>query len=115
MAHRSRPQSVAIRSWRRSCGRWCWRPWQCARAVHARHPAGARGRRRRCWPGRRVNPPLRAGPWASVRLGWRPRLPLRDAVSSTVDWYRRALAGASADEMFDLSLRQIAAWEGTRS
>ncbi len=51
---------------------------------------------------------------AAARLGWRPRLSLREAVSATVAWYRRALMDPSPEAMFDLSLRQIAAWEGAR-
>jgi CDP-glucose 4,6-dehydratase len=51
---------------------------------------------------------------AAARLGWRPRLSLREAVSATVAWYRRALSEASPEAMFDLSLSQIAAWEGAR-
>ena len=48
---------------------------------------------------------------ATARLGWRPRRGLREGVASTVAWYRAALSGASADEMFALSKSQIAAWE----
>jgi CDP-glucose 4,6-dehydratase len=48
---------------------------------------------------------------AAARLGWRPRLGLRNGVASTVAWYRAALSGASPDEMFALSRSQIAAWE----
>jgi CDP-glucose 4,6-dehydratase len=77
------------------------------------------------WPGGRWTPEPSKGPAeaphlaldsgkAAARLGWRPRLSLREAVSATVAWYRRALSEASPEAMFDLSLRQIAAWEGAR-
>jgi CDP-glucose 4,6-dehydratase len=52
---------------------------------------------------------------AAARLGWRPRLSLHQGVASTVEWYRAALSGASADEMFALSGSQIAAWEAARA
>lgn len=45
---------------------------------------------------------------ARVRLGWRPRLSLDDALSWTVDWYKAAAGGA---DVHDLTLQQIEAYE----
>ena len=44
---------------------------------------------------------------AATRLGWRPQLKLNEAVSLTVDWYRRNAAG---EDMTALMQRQIAAF-----
>lgn len=49
---------------------------------------------------------------ARARLGWRPRLPLADALAWTVDWHRRHLAGEDART---LVLDQIAAYEARTS
>ncbi len=43
---------------------------------------------------------------ARKRLGWRPRLPLREAVDLTVEWYRAALA-VRGPRLYDLSVEQI--------
>lgn len=74
------------------------------------------------WPGGAWSEEASAGPAearhlaldsskAAARLGWRPRLPLDQAVATTLAWYRRALDGATPDEMFEASVRQIADWE----
>jgi CDP-glucose 4,6-dehydratase len=46
---------------------------------------------------------------AKAHLGWRPRLPLRDALDWTINWARRHGAGEPAG---DLVLAQIATYEG---
>lgn len=43
-------------------------------------------------------------------LGWRPRLPLEQAVKMTIDWYREALRRPESD-MYDLSRRQLDTYE----
>jgi CDP-glucose 4,6-dehydratase len=43
-------------------------------------------------------------------LGWRPRLPLEQAVKMTIDWYREALRRPESD-MYDLSRCQLHAYE----
>ena len=43
-------------------------------------------------------------------LGWRPRLPLEQAVKMTIDWYREALRRPQSD-MYDLSRCQLRAYE----
>jgi CDP-glucose 4,6-dehydratase len=43
-------------------------------------------------------------------LGWRPRLPLEQAVKMTIDWYREALRRPESD-MYDLSRCQLRAYE----
>ena len=45
---------------------------------------------------------------ARVRLGWRPRLPVGDALAWTVDWHKAVAAGRSPREV---SLAQIEAYE----
>ncbi|MBI2311646.1 MAG: CDP-glucose 4,6-dehydratase [Betaproteobacteria bacterium] len=45
---------------------------------------------------------------ARIKLGWRPRLALADALRWTVDWYRRYHAG---DDMRDFTLGQIGRYE----
>jgi CDP-glucose 4,6-dehydratase len=45
---------------------------------------------------------------ARVRLGWAPRLSLRDALAMTAHWYREQAAGAG---MRRVTLSQIAAYE----
>jgi CDP-glucose 4,6-dehydratase len=45
---------------------------------------------------------------ARLRLGWRPRLPLREALAWTVDWYRAVSSGQDA---MDLTRAQIEAYE----
>ncbi|MFO1149340.1 MAG: CDP-glucose 4,6-dehydratase [Alsobacter sp.] len=48
---------------------------------------------------------------ARLRLGWRPRLSVEDAISWTVEWYRAHLAGA---DMRELTLRQIGDYAARR-
>ena len=43
-------------------------------------------------------------------LGWRPRLPLKQAVKMTIDWYREALRRPHSD-MYDFSRYQLRAYE----
>jgi CDP-glucose 4,6-dehydratase len=43
-------------------------------------------------------------------LGWRPRLPLEQAVKMTIDWYREALRRPESD-MYDLSRCQLHTYE----
>jgi len=43
-------------------------------------------------------------------LGWRPRLPLEQAVKMTIDWYREALRRPESD-MYDLSRCQLQTYE----
>ena len=43
-------------------------------------------------------------------LGWRPRLPLEQAVKMTIEWYREALRQPESD-MYDLSTCQLRAYE----
>ncbi len=45
---------------------------------------------------------------ARARLGWRPRLPLKDAIAWTADWYKREQAGEAAAQ---LVIDQITAYE----
>jgi CDP-glucose 4,6-dehydratase len=45
---------------------------------------------------------------ARTRLGWRPRLPLADALAWTVEWYKRQLGGEAA---IDLIAEQIRRYE----
>lgn len=45
---------------------------------------------------------------ARARLGWRPRLPLKDAIAWTADWYKRAQSGEDASQ---LVAEQIKAYE----
>jgi CDP-glucose 4,6-dehydratase len=44
---------------------------------------------------------------ANTLLGWRQRWTFRQAVSATIDWYRRFFAG---EEMYGVSQEQIAAY-----
>jgi CDP-glucose 4,6-dehydratase len=45
-----------------------------------------------------------------ARLGWAPRWDFSETMRRTVDWYRAQLKGASASELAELSLAQIAAY-----
>lgn len=45
---------------------------------------------------------------ARLRLGWRPRLPLTEALSWTVEWYKAVAAGEPA---LDITMRQIERFE----
>jgi len=47
---------------------------------------------------------------AHADLGWRPRLGLRDALARTLEWYQ---AFGRGDDVVELSLRQIRAYEET--
>jgi CDP-glucose 4,6-dehydratase len=51
---------------------------------------------------------------ARERLGWRPRLPLDEAVAWTVEWYREAFTDRPAEALYDLARRQIAAYSSIR-
>lgn len=44
---------------------------------------------------------------ARARLGWRPLLPLGDAVAWTVEWYRAAAEGADQRRLLELTQAQI--------
>jgi CDP-glucose 4,6-dehydratase len=48
---------------------------------------------------------------AQARLGWRPVLTLKEAVTLTVTWYRAAAAGATDEALHALCLEQIAHYE----
>lgn len=48
---------------------------------------------------------------ARLRLGWRPRLPLREALGMTVDWYRQWAAGQT--DMCAYTVRQIREFTGS--
>jgi CDP-glucose 4,6-dehydratase len=52
---------------------------------------------------------------ARTRLDWSPCWPFEDAISRTIDWYRRAAAGAPPSELADLCLRQIAEHDEARA
>ncbi|MGC2763111.1 MAG: hypothetical protein WA206_17535, partial [Candidatus Binatus sp.] len=43
---------------------------------------------------------------ARKRLGWRPRLSIREAVDLTVEWYRAAPA-VRGPRLYDLSVEQV--------
>ena len=47
---------------------------------------------------------------AAQRLGWRAGVGLREAVSVTAEWYRRALLGTDPDAMLAYSGEQIERW-----
>jgi CDP-glucose 4,6-dehydratase len=47
---------------------------------------------------------------AAERLGWQGRFGLREAVSATTAWYRRALLGTDPDSMLAYSNEQIERW-----
>jgi CDP-glucose 4,6-dehydratase len=49
---------------------------------------------------------------ARLRLGWRPRLPVREALAWTIDWYRSVAKGVAAR---DITLAQIERFERTES
>lgn len=48
---------------------------------------------------------------AGLLLGWRARLGLDEALDWSVSWYRRALEGATAAQMYDYTLGQISLYQ----
>jgi CDP-glucose 4,6-dehydratase len=44
---------------------------------------------------------------AALKMGWRPRLTLWEAIGRAVEWYRLWLSNSSASDLIHLTRRQI--------